>query len=304
VELSTWAPAAARALGVLDTGTELWLGPHPEEHRRILDFGNRRVRMFLSEGIALTALILLGVVLLALATRRELKVRRAQDRFLAGATHDLKTPLATIQLGLQTLAAGKLESAKATRYLEAMQAETYKLESRLNDLLLAAEIGGGGTRLHQSPSDLHTEVTAVLEEMAPRFASQGFTVRAEPIEPVRGTFDPHAIRIITRNLLDNAVKYSGDNRRIELSLTKAGNIATLQVRDFGIGVDGAERNLIFDRFYRSRSEPATSAGGTGLGLFLVRELVTAHGGTVACDSAGPGQGSSFVVELPVANGVA
>ena len=274
---------------------------NPEERAQVLAQAAKRRRMFLWEGSTLTVLVIAGITLLAGSLRREIRMRQAQERFLTGATHELKTPLATLRLGLQSLALGKVDAEKSRRYLDAMLVQVQKLEEKVGDLLVAASVGGNGRKLHAEEGDLKDAVETVIQEMEPRFTEAGIKVVAG-LESVPCRFDLEGVCLVTRNLLDNAVKYSDRGSSVMVSLRREGKEAVLQVADQGIGIPAEELPRLFDRFYRSSSREAVCRGGAGIGLYLVKEIVAAHGGAVECESGGEGKGARFFVRLPAVGG--
>lgn len=267
---------------------------------RIEDLAERARRhrwMFISEGAVLGLLVLLGVVLVYAAAVRERRLRLAQERFLTGATHSLKTPLATVRLGLESLQADTLPAHKRQAYLEAMVRELGRLERDIDNLLAAAESGGGSGATPAEPGDLAGDVEAVAEELGSRCAAAGvelhLEVKARPV--VRR--EPRALRTALRNLLDNAAKYSEQGGRVDVVVEALEHDARVVVRDHGRGLSAEELQHAFDRFYRGRGR--SEVGGAGLGLYLVRQIVRAHGGEVAARSEGPGRGATFEIRLPL-----
>lgn len=255
----------------------------------------RRHTMFASEGIFF-AVVLLGLGLLYIASvRRESSLRASQDRFLAAATHELKTPLATIVLLLESLKGDRLPGEKRERYLATGLLEAERLERGLDNVLIAA---GLQTARNARPThgDLAADVRAAIEAMRPRAQAANITLDAEIPPQLPTVRDGAALQLVLRNLLDNAVKYSPAGSNVQVTLTEHGQEARIVVRDHGRGMSADELGNAFLPFWRG-SDHAT--GGTGLGLHLVRELVLAHGGSVTATSGGPGAGSEFLVRLPL-----
>ena len=255
----------------------------------------RRVNMFASEGVFF-AVVLLGLGLLYVASvRREAALRASQDRFLAAATHELKTPLATIVLLLESLKGDRLPADKRDRYLATGLLEAERLERDLDNVLIAA---GLKTARHARPTrgDLAADVRAAIEAMRPRAQAANITLDAEIPPQLATVRDGAALQLVLRNLLDNAVKYSPAGSAVHVTLTEHEQEARIVVRDRGRGMSADEIGKAFLPFWRG-SDRAT--GGTGLGLHLVRELVLAHGGSVTATSGGPGAGSEFLVRLPL-----
>lgn len=258
------------------------------------EVGRRRQRMFLSESIAFGVLLLCGAAVSYAALWREARTRRNQDRFLAGAAHQLNTPLATIRLGLESLQRGSLDESKRDRYLQGMLEETSRLEQGVMNLLTAAGLRATGRKLSLERADLADDVREAVAAMQPRCVAGSVTIRAS-LEASAVRRDRDSMRLIVENLLDNAIKYGGPGGQVEVELRNVGAVAQLRVVDTGRGMTPQECGRVFDPFYRAVDD---HIGGAGLGLHLVRELVTAHGGTVRASSAGRGRGSEFCVRIP------
>ncbi len=259
------------------------------------ELARRRQVMFMSEGIVFGLLPVLGAVLFYAAMLRETRMRRNQDRFLTGATHELKTPLATIRLGLESLQDGRLQPGKQEQYLHNMIVEVDRLEKGLTNLLTAAVLRATNRSLRLEPADLSDDVREVVDAVQERSAAAGITVRASELQSAEVERDREAMRLILHNLLDNGMKYSSRGDFVEVTLQRNGNEALLSVSDSGSGMDDDEVASAFAPFYRGSN---SKVGGTGLGLHLVKELVEAHGGTVKASSRS-GEGSRFDVRLPI-----
>ncbi|MGA0060531.1 MAG: sensor histidine kinase [Planctomycetota bacterium] len=281
-------PAALRALEATYPG-------------ELAETARRRRAMFASEGAALGLLVLVGVVFFYTALLRERRMRDNQQRFLAGATHELKTPLTTVRLGLESLEQGTLPEPRRADYLRVMVRELARLDRGLTNILTAAGLEAGGAR-PRHVEDLAEDVRHAVDAFRERCAAAELETHADGLAccPVRR--DPAAIRIVLHNLLDNAVKYTPPGGRIEIRLLAEDTDAVLSVADNGRGIAAADVERIFGRF--ERGTESEHLGGTGLGLALVRELVQSHGGSVSVRSDGPGKGACFTLRLPLAEGPA
>lgn len=274
---------AARSLGATDAQT-------------LPEVAAARRRMFLSEGLAFTAVLALAGFGVVALLRREAKLRADQDRFLAGATHELKTPLATIQLLLESLRDERLPKEKRDRYLQSGLLEGQRLEYGLTNLLTAAGLRSANARRSaRSEGDLADDVRRAIAKLQARAEAAGVRICEDRVDSVRLSRDPEALQLVLHNLLDNAVKYSTRGAKVTVSLSDDTNAALLAVRDEGMGMDDETLANAFVPFWRGRD---SGTGGTGLGLFLVRELVESHGGTVSAASDGQGKGATLTVRLP------
>ena len=283
--------AAGRALAADDLAAALEVF-EVASGAELADEAGRRRTMFAWEGATLSLLVMLGIVFFYVALVRERQARREQQRFLTGATHELKTPLATIRLGLESLSLDSLPTERRASYVEGMLREADRLERGLTNLLTAA--GLETSARPREVGDLGDDVRRALSAFGERFRSQELDCATQLARCVVSR-DPQAMRIVLHNLLDNAVKYSSRGDRIEVALEHVGDAARLTVTDTGCGIERDELARIFERFHRAGPD---HIGGTGLGLALVREIVEAHGGRVRAESRGPGRGARFTIELP------
>ncbi|MEZ5990285.1 MAG: HAMP domain-containing sensor histidine kinase [Planctomycetota bacterium] len=252
--------------------------------------------MFVLEGATFVGLLLLGSWILGRALGRELRLRLQEERFLRSATHELKTPIAAIKLGLQSLAQGRLDPSKSGEYLEQLEAELDRLELEVENMLLAAAGDRDGRGFEDG--DLGADLREVLEEFGSRSRLRGVELELKlPHEPLRLSRDPLLLAQALRNLLDNAIKYSPSGSTVVVEVLEHDGRLRIRVRDQGPGVPAEDRDRIFDRFQRGHTESAEARGGSGLGLALAAEAAAVHGGSLALE-LGDGQGASFVLELP------
>ncbi len=258
----------------------------------------RRRWMITSESTVLGVLVMLGIFLLYRGMVRERKTRELQERFLAGATHHLKTPLATIRLGIESMLAGTMPEEKRQQYLEAMLRETDHLETDLTNLLTAGGLRESQRGLQLVAGDLAEDVRDALRSIRDRCQSAGVNLQTDEIASTRIPRDPEAVHQILLNLLDNAVKHSSEGGTITVMLTQNATTARISIADNGSGIAARDLPHVFERFFRGQGNQ--HRGGTGIGLYLVRELAGAHGWTVTAHSEGEGKGARFDISLPLA----
>ncbi|MFE8603916.1 ATP-binding protein [Archangium violaceum] len=226
---------------------------------------------------------------------------RLRDVFLAVAAHELRTPLLPLQLRLQSLlrrsrSGAPLEPARLLEEVAAAERQTKQLGQLVDQLLDVSHLSAGhALELRRRRMDLGELVAAVLEEMGPRLAASGSEVRRELNGPAVGWWDARRLEQVVTGLLLNALKF-GEGRPIDVRVTPGDGTVRLVVGDHGIGMPEDERERLFERF--GRGVPVRHYGGLGLGLYLTRQLVAAHGGHISVESR-PGEGSTFTVELPV-----
>jgi signal transduction histidine kinase len=246
--------------------------------------------------LGLTAL-LIGAALMQL--RRQREFARQRDEFVAGVSHELRTPLAQIRLFTETLRLGRVRSdAERDQSLTIIDRESRRLTWMVENLLAVSRVSRGVLTVSPRDLDLAAELREAIEGFGPLAASRGASLEVSAPEALRARADGEAFRQIVLNLLDNAVKYGPEGQTIRVSLDRSGEVAEVAVEDQGSGVPDAERERVFERFVRLRNGNHAGAEGTGLGLALVRELASLHGGSARVER-GTGGGARFVVELPL-----
>ncbi|HEY2389156.1 MAG TPA: response regulator [Candidatus Binatia bacterium] len=225
---------------------------------------------------------------------------RTKDEFLATLSHELRSPLGAILTWVTLLRSGRVDEARSTRALEAIERNT-RLQVRLiEDLLDVSRIISGKMRLEVTLVELGAIAEAALDSVRPAAAAKGIVLEsfADPtVGPVAG--DPGRLQQIVWNLLSNAVKFTPKNGKVGLQIEGIESQAHIRVSDSGRGIDTAFLPHIFDRFRQADSSSTRTEGGLGLGLAIVRHLVELHGGTVEAGSPGLGRGATFTVRLPL-----
>ncbi len=253
-----------------------------------------------------TALILFLDILLGTAlwiaynnVKRELVLSRLKSDFVANVSHELKTPLALIRLFAETLEMGRVtKDGKAHEYYRIINKESQRLTQLINNILDFSRIEAGRKEYSFVTGDPARVIEDVVESYRFPIEQQGFRL-AVALEPLPETeVDPDALAQALINLINNAIKYSGDDKQIEITARRSGERIEIAVADRGIGIPRGEQKKIFEKFYRVESSLIHETKGSGLGLSLVRHIMDAHGGSVEVDST-PGKGSTFTLVLPV-----
>ena len=232
---------------------------------------------------------------------RQVEAERHRDDFLSIASHELRTPVASVVLAVQSLLLlhkrGGLVTAPPqmiARALEVADRQLRRLGGLLDSLLDAARMARGSLAIERAPMRLDELVREVVELFADRAAAVGSEMSLVVEGVVEGSWDRARIEQVLCNLLDNALKY-GEGRPVRIEVSGGAGGAQVVVSDQGIGIDPARTQRIFDRFERAVS--SRQFGGLGLGLFIVRQVVEAHGGTATVEAA-PSQGATFTITLP------
>jgi signal transduction histidine kinase len=255
-------------------------------------------------GLLIFPLIITGVVLNTIFLVREIRRNEQHDAFINAVTHELKTPVASIRLYLQTLQTRDMDDAKRREFYRVMVEDTDRLLGTIEQVLRAGHVGAKLRHASPAPVDLAAMVRECLALARTRhhLPDEALTYRealADGAAPqVLGVEDD--LKAVVSNLVDNAVKYSGPKVQVAVELEQPEpSRARLRVRDQGVGISAGELKRIFKRFYRIPGAIAVRVKGTGLGLFIVRSVIARHGGKVFAASEGPGRGSTFTVQLPV-----
>jgi signal transduction histidine kinase len=229
------------------------------------------------------------------------EANRAKDEFLATLSHELRTPLQSMLGWVRLMQSGRLDAAGTAKAMETIERNTRAQAQLIEDLLDVSRIIAGKLRLDLRPVNLASIVQASADSI--RAAAEAKSIKLESaldLSAAEVHGDPERLEQVLWNLLSNAVKFTGDGGRVEVRLERAGPLARIVVRDTGRGIAPELLPRIFDRFHQADSSTTRAHGGLGLGLAIVRHLVELHGGTAGAASAGPGGGSTFTVELPLA----
>lgn len=258
----------------------------------------RRIIMISSEGMAFAVVMTCGAYLIYRSLRREEQLRRDEANFLSAVTHELKSPLASLRLHAESLELRANDAERVRTYAARMTTDVDRLERLVENLLAAGRAEAGALDVRPVEMNLSAELQQYANSAGPVLAERGFELILQIDPDVKVGIDPSALRTVVENLLDNAIKYSTPPSAITLRLRRAGSNVIMEVSDQGVGLTPAESKRVFERFYRAGDERVRTTKGTGLGLYLVREIVKAHWGDVTVQSGGPGKGATFRVSLP------
>ena len=251
-------------------------------------------------GIVFFAVIIAGVAVNTVFLVREIRRNEQQDSFLNAVTHELKTPIASIRLYLETLERRDIEEPKRHEFYRIMLDDTDRLLGTVEQVLKAGELRDGARKnWHQVDFAAIVRDSLDLARIRHKLSTSELYLSSEVTGELIVLGVPDELRIAVANLLDNAIKYSGAHKDIAVSLSTPDiDNVVLAVRDAGIGIPRAELKRVFKRFYRVHAAAAGQIKGTGLGLFIVRSVARRHGGDAFADSEGEGRGSTFTIRLP------
>jgi len=264
---------------------------------------NWREGVLLFFGIVFFALIIAGMVVNTIFLVRELRRSEQHDSFINAVTHELKTPIASIRLHLETLQRRELAELQKQEFYSLMLSDADRLTDTVEQVLRAGRAGDKKAGREKSEVDFRQLVRECMDATRMRHHPQPEALRYEESSSkgsglrVRGSAED--LRTAVFNVLDNAIKYSGQNIDVKVRLeTPDDKRIVLRVQDHGVGIPSDDVKRIFKRFYRVTHRSLAHVKGTGLGLFIVKAIAKKHGGKVFAESEGEGQGTTIVLELP------
>jgi signal transduction histidine kinase len=282
--------------------------PHVEDWRLRIGYGSLAVPALVRGRtapqmaliIALAVVMAAAVLLVALSAAREVRLADLKSDFVSSVSHDLKTPLALIQLFAETLEVGRIRTPeRAQEYYRIINSEAQKLTRLINNILEFSRIEAGLRHYRMAPVNLADLAGKVLGSLEHQFKQNRFEVTsalAGDLPPI--SVDAEAVARALENLLSNAMKYSSDAREIRVEVAAERGAELIRVSDKGIGIPRRHQRRIFRKFYRVRDGDGLAAQGSGLGLAIVEHVMAAHHGAVRVESE-PGRGSTFTLWFPM-----
>jgi two-component system, OmpR family, sensor histidine kinase SenX3 len=252
-------------------------------------------------GIIFFGLIIAGIVIYTIFLVREIHKNEQQDSFLNAVTHELKTPIASIRLYLETLASRQLSDPQRKDFYRIMLEDTDRLFGTVEQILKAGEARQASSKKNWEQVDFSAIVaeTVELTRLRHHLPLEALRLAGSTNGRIYLRGNPQELRTAVFNLVENAVKYSGEKKEISIELeTPDIDTVLLHVQDKGVGIPHGELKRIFKRFYRAATPVTGRVKGTGLGLFIVRSIARRHGGDAFAESEGTGHGSTFTLRLP------
>lgn len=265
-----------------------------EPYQNLIKRYNRQQYMIMSEGLVLLLFMIIGIWKIAQSRKRELELAEQQRNFLLSITHELKSPIASIQLVLETFRKRELKIEQTQKLANNGLVDTARLHKLVQDMLLAARMEGG-YQYSFEPIMLQELLGECIELVQPKY--KGIIQLYAPKESVVQEIDKTMLTSAVLNLLENAVKYAGESEKIDLYLKEKRDRIVIEIWDQGAGIPKTERNKVFTKFYRIGSEETRKTKGTGLGLYIVKQVIDAHRGHITIKDNQP-QGSIFIINLP------
>jgi signal transduction histidine kinase len=276
----------------------------PEVARTLANERWHRLNRFAWEGSFFLLVLIAGMALLARTFREDARLRRRQQSFLAGVSHELKSPLANIRLSTETMQLRSLDAESRRRHLSRILGNLYRMERMVTNLLDTARIETGSLRLEPETVDLATVVDAVRRATEERARGAGANLCVDVPAELTVFASASAIETVLLNLVENALESVShcEGGEVSIAAETAGSYALLEVRDDGCGFEDRESEKLFDKFYRPGDELSRGGRGSGLGLYIVRNIMEHSGGRVSAFSEGPGHGATFSTFWPRGHG--
>ncbi len=267
---------------------------YSSKQQEVLQYKKRQTAKFIAEGLTFLALIVLGAAFVYRSIRKQIEVSSLQQNFMMAITHELKTPIATTRLSLETILRRKLDEVQQQKLLLSALSETNRLNILTNNILLASQMEEKTFQRENEQINLADMVETVVSDYKNRFPQRRIEASADKDLYIDG--DELLVQIALSNLIDNALKYAPKDSPVYVDLMEDDDIIQIKVSDEGPGVMDEEKKKIFQKFYRSGNENTRRAKGTGLGLYLTKKIIEDHNGDIFVMNNTP-HGSIFVIQF-------
>ncbi len=251
-------------------------------------------------GCILLVLLQAGFYFIYIYLNRQLMLNRVQDQFITTITHELKSPLASIQLCLETIEARPVPEQKLREFIQLMMRDVYRLQGVIDGILGAISIDQKRLAFEFKVYNTAKVIPKIFNEVIARYSNEiANRISFESPPRCRCVIDKNSLKLVFNNLVDNAVKYSGGHFSLQVKSIRTDNYFRMQFIDRGVGIPVSERKRVFGKFYRVMSKQQPNISGTGLGLYITREIIKYHGGKVKVLSPEDGVGTIIQLELPI-----
>lgn len=260
----------------------------------IQDFQIRKTIQFIGEGLTFLILFLVGAIYVYRSLLKQLRYADQQQNFMMAVTHELKTPIAISHLNIETLLKRELDTAQQSKLLEATLKETKRLDSLSTNILLTAQLDMGQYEANKQLVNLSELLRQNIKSFQERYPSRVCNTLVEDAIEIQG--EPLLIQLLVNNLMDNAHKYAPLTEPIYIYLQSHQNTIQLIVKDQGPGIAAADKNKVFEKFYRVGAESTRTTKGSGLGLYLCKKIAAFHNATIQLTANMP-TGSIFTVSF-------
>lgn len=278
-------------------GQQVSVIPAPNIVEKLEKDKNRKVRMYLIEGIVFLLLLMFGFSWLYNRLNSIIRLNQQKSNFLLAVTHELKTPMASVKLFLQTIQRRELTREQMNPMIDNCIEDVNRLNDLAENMLLATRIEGRSYQYNFADIDLTTLLSGISENYIQKY-SANYTIEENIENDIEIKADIFALTLAINNLIENALKYSPQKSTIRISLVKEEDKAVLQIADEGVGIPKDERINVFKQFYRVGSESIRTTKGTGLGLYIVKEIVDNHKAHIEIIDNTP-KGSIFKVSFKI-----
>ncbi|MBI5661814.1 MULTISPECIES: HAMP domain-containing sensor histidine kinase [Ignavibacterium] len=250
-------------------------------------------------GIVLLVGLSFSMVLIFRNLNVQIRLTRLYDNFIANITHELKSPLSSIQLYLETLNTRNVPAEKQKEFISQMIKDTARLQKLISTILEISALESRKNKVNFEVYDSCEILNRLLKESAEQFRLKENTIGFKCLSSAKISIDINAFKMVIDNLIDNSIKYSTGELKINLIVKTSINKVEIHFSDNGVGISPEEQKNIFHKFYRIYDEDIPNVKGTGLGLYWVKEIIKNHRGKISVKSEGKGKGTTFIIELPV-----
>jgi len=255
---------------------------------------SRRVIMIIGEGGVFILILMAGFWKIQQSIAKEIQLSQRQNNFMLSITHELKTPLTSTQLALQTLKKRNLNTEVRENLIAKALSANQRLSSLIDNIINASRLESNDFTPRREIFPLNTFLQSKTEELKIIYEQASIALICE-VDIINA--DAYMLETIFNNLLENAIKYSDENPKIEIIVKNKGQMTEITIADQGVGISTQEKTQIFKKFYRVGNEISRSQKGSGLGLFITSEFVQLHKGRIKCENNNP-KGTKFIIELP------
>lgn len=250
-------------------------------------------------GIILLVGLSFSMVLIFRHLNVQIRLTRLYDNFIANITHELKSPLSSLQLYLETLNTRNVPPEKQKEFLEQMIRDTERLQKLISTILEISALESGKNKANFEMYDCCEIIGRLLKEAAEQFRLKDNTIDFNCDSKANISIDVNAFKMVIDNLIDNSIKYTTGDLKINVSVKTSVNKVEINFADNGIGIPSQEQKNVFQKFYRIYDADIPNVKGTGLGLYWVKEIIKNHKGKISVKSEGKGKGTTFIIELPI-----
>ncbi|MDA0691710.1 MAG: HAMP domain-containing sensor histidine kinase [Nitrospinae bacterium] len=286
----------------------VWINWYLKNSRKFQEFAQKiRPDLFadefnwiiLLEGCFLMLIILAGVYIIFVYWNKQARLNKLQSNFVSSVSHELKSPLASIQLYLETLKYQEVSKEDSEDFVETMLTDTERLASLIDNILASSKYDPKSMQLQFQPVEMGAFIREVVLGLKRQFEERNCQVKLEGEEDLILLLDQRAMRMVFNNLIGNALRYSPVGSPLTIRMQKNKKYCEIEFIDQGMGLDKRDMKKIFKKFYRVTNKDSQNIEGAGLGLFISNEIVRSHKGQIRVFSEGRGKGSVFTVALPL-----